>query len=481
MADNTHTADGSNPWVTVDAIADPGNAVMRSTAGTTTTITDAVHHFTTDTIEKRGDKYVLLSSEGEVLGEHDTEELAKAQEQAIASAKARSRTADSEDWAYTFDFAPITKRSKVDSRDANGFLRVAATVTAPGVYAYIRNGSVRNELKPAAEIFAHTHMASVHGAVVTDEHPPNATAVTPENSQEFQRGHSISPPVATPTGMDVDLVVTDGALIEDAESGRKTGVSLGMRNTFEHTPGVWTADDGSKHPYDVIQRNMVTNHIAIVSEPRVTSAQLHLDSLAQDGTQDNTMEPKKATLTIDGAGFEIDANVASIVNAAMGRQKMAFEALQAKFDEATSSYDSLTVEKDKMTAERDAALAERDTAKEQIASTDALDVNELVTKRLAFLDKARQVLTSDKFEEVKGKTDMEIMRFTCDSCNVDLADKSEAYIEARFDGLVDASEKTNDSGFIRHMVNPGEAPGQAAHRKDINTRLEAYFSGKAAN
>ena len=104
-----------------------------------------------------------------------------------------------------------------------------------------------------------------------------------------------------------------------------------------------------------------------------------------------------------------------------------------------------------------------------------------MAKRLAFLDKARQVLTSEKFDEVKDKTDLEIMRFTCDSCSVDLADKSEAYIEARFDGLVEASTKTNDSGFIHSMVNPGEAPGKVAYRKDINDQLGAYFSGKAAN
>lgn len=431
-------------------------------------------HVTKDTIEKRGDKYVLVSASGEVLGEHDSEAEAQAQERAIEAAKELADTADSEDWAYTLDFAPF---SKVDSRDANGFLRVSATVTKPGVYAYVRDGKIRHELKPESEIFAPVHMESVHGAVVTSEHPPGAVAVTPENSKKFQRGHSMSAPTRTADGLVVALVVTDQELIDDAESGRRTGVSEGMRNTFDHTSGIWTAPDGSKHPYDVIQTNMVANHLAIVKQPRVTSAQLHLDSLAQDGLQEtNTME-KQATLTIDGADFEIDANVASIVKAHLGRQDKKLEALQAKLDEATTSYDSLTVEKDRLTAERDTAQAASDGFEEKLKTADSVDVDVLVTKRLAFLDRAKQVLTADKYEEVKGKPDMEIMRLTCDSLKIDLEGKSDAYIEARFDGLVDQAATTNDSKLKDASLRmPELTPTRTSEQADINKELGEIYS-----
>ncbi len=428
---------------------------------------------THDTIEKRGDSYVLLSAAGKVLGEFDTQAAAETARSQVKAAEANV-TADSEAWAYTLDFAPF---SKLDSRDANGFMRVSATVTAPGVYAYVRDGKLRHELKPESEIFASLHMESVHGAVVTDEHPPGAVAVTPENSSKLQRGHSMSPPTRSAAGLDVDLVVTDAKLIEAAESKRKTGVSLGMRNTFDHTPGVWKAPDGSMHPYEVIQTNMVTNHIAIVSTPRVTSAQLHLDSLEQDGPQEtNTME-NQSTLTIDGADFKIDANVASIVRAHLGRKDVELKALQTKFDEATKSYDSLTEASDKLTAERDTAHAERDTLKEKLATADALDVDVLVTKRLAFLDRAKQVLTADKFEEVKGKSDKDIMRFTCDSLKIDLTDKSDAYIEARFDGLVDQSASTNDEALKRaSLTMPPLTPTRESEHADINKELGEIYA-----
>ncbi len=430
---------------------------------------------TEDTIEKRGDKYVLVSASGEVLGEHDSEAEAQAQERAIEAAKALRDTADSEDWAYTLDFAPF---SNLDSRDANGFMRVSATVTAPGVYAYVRDGKLRHEFKPPSEIFAPLHMESVHGAVVTNEHPAGAVAVTPANSKQFQRGHSMSAPTKTADGLDVDLVVTDQALIDDAESGRKTGVSLGMRNTFAHTPGVWTAPDGSKHPYEVIQTNMVTNHIAIVSTPRVTSAQLHLDSLEQDGPQDNHTMENQGTLTIDGADFEIDANVAKVAMASLARKDSELKALQAKLDEATTSYDSLTVEKDRLAAERDTAQAASDGFEEKLKTADAVDINVLVTERLAFLDRAKQVLPSDKYDEAKLKSNMDIMRLTCDSLKIDLTDKSDAYIEARFDGLVDQAATTNDSKLMEaSLTMPAVTPTQASERNSLNDRLSKHRSG----
>ena len=459
---------------------------------------------TTDTIEKRGDSYVLLSAEGEVLGEFDTQvksaEGAESFDSLLAEAiKAGSlpesareliksgemkrviigphdysqATTDSGDWVDTVDFAPF---SKVDSRDANGFMRVSATVTKPGVYAYMRDGKIRHELKPESEIFAPVHMESVHGAVVTSEHPPGAVAVTPENSKKFQRGHSMSAPTRTADGLDVELVVTDQTLIDDAESGRRTGVSEGMRNTFDHTPGIWTAPDGSKHPYDVIQTNMVANHLAIVSTPRVTAAQLHLDSLEQDETEDTNMA-NKATLSFDGYDFETEPAIASVVKAQLGRRDDEIKALQVKLSEATTSYDSLTEEKDKLTAERDTAHAERDTLKEKLTVADSVDIAKLVTDRIAFTERAQSVMTADSFDEVKGKTDLEIMSAACEKAKLVMTEDSDAYLRARFDGLVDQVSTTNDSKLLKSSLTmPPVSPTRVSEQTEINKQLSEIYT-----
>ena len=286
----------------------------------------------------------------------------------------------------------------------------------------------------------------------------------------------MSPPTRTLKGLDVDLVVTDQALIDDAESKRKTGVSLGMRNTFEHKAGVWTADDGSKHPYEVIQRNMVTNHIAIVATPGVTSAQLHLDSLAQDDTKETIMS-NKATLTFDGYDFETEPAIASVVKAQLGRRDDEIKALQVKLSEATTSYDSLTEEKDKAIAERDVVTADRDSLKTKLETADSVDINELVAKRQSFLERAQSVMTADSFNEVKDKSDLEIMKAACAKSGTTMTQDSDAYYCALFDTLVTQAATTNDSVLKNQSLHmPATTPTRSGEQAKINEGLAAYYA-----
>ena len=211
----------------------------------------------------------------------------------------------------TFDLAPITKATT----DESGFLRVTATVTAPGVYEYIRDGMRRRELKPADELYSIKHLDSVHGAVVTMNHPANGVAVSPDNAEQLKKGHSRSAPVVTGDGMLVDLMATDADLIASIKSKQMTSVSLGMRNWFDMTPGLWKDTAGIEHPYDVVQRGMITNHIAIVPQGRVPTAQLHLDSAEQDKEEKNMPDEVTGKVTINGAGFAVETNAAATINA----------------------------------------------------------------------------------------------------------------------------------------------------------------------
>ena len=419
---------------------------------------------TKDTIEKRGDKYVLLSSSGQVLGTHATRAGAEAQERAIEAAKRREDSEDSLEFEDTYDVAPIIKAE----RDANGFLRVSATVSSPGVFTYIRGGRPRRELKTADELFSPEHMRSVAGAVVTNEHPAG-TDVNPSNVGDLQNGHSFSAPIVTNDGLDVDLVITDPTLIELIENRQKTGISLGKRNTFDATPGVWTADDGTQISYDVVQRNMLTNHIAVVSMPRVPSAQLHLDSTEQD-EQDDTMA-ETVPLTVDGAELQVDKTVASIVKADQGRRDVALGKVNEKLAEVSTTCDSLTKERDEAIQSRDKMEAERDAAVEKFKTADSIDIDGLVAKRITFNEKVRTVLTDEQFAEVKGKAPIEIMRFTCDSKKIPTDGKSDAYIEGRFEATCDAVAEGNNDEFRNAVVNPVPTIGQQADHEGINKRL----------
>lgn len=422
-------------------------------------------HETEDTIELRGDKYVLLSASGQVLGTHATRAGAEAQERAIEAAKRREDSEDSLEFQNSYDVAPIIKAE----RDSNGFLRVSATVSSPGVFVYIRGGQPRRELKTADELFSPEHMRSVAGAVVTNEHPSGLDGVNPSNVGELQNGHSFSAPIVTKDGLDVDLVITDPTLIELIENRQKTGISLGKRNTFDATPGTWTADDGTQVSYDVVQRNMLTNHIAVVSMPRVPSAQLHLDSTEQD-EQENTMADT-VLLTIDGAELQVDKTVASIVKADQGRRDAALGKVNEKLAKASTTNDSLTKERDEAIKSRDTMEAERDDAREKLKTADSIDIDGLVSDRIAFNEKVRTVLTEDQFAEVKGKTPIEIMRFTCDSRGIKIEGKADAYVEGRFYATCDAVADGNNRELSNALANPAPTVGQQADHEGINKRL----------
>lgn len=373
----------------------------------------------------------------------------------------------------TFDLAPITKAT----RDDSGFLRVTATVTAPGVFEYVRDGVRRRELKSADELYSTKHLDSVHGAVVTLLHPEGGVSVGPDNAEQLKKGHSRSAPVVTGDGMLVDLMATDADLIASIESKKTTSVSLGMRNWFDLTPGVWKDNAGIEHPYDVVQRGMITNHIAIVPQGRVPTAQLHLDSAEQ---KEEKKMPEEVTgkVTINGAGFAVEVNAAATINAHIQTLDEQIVSLKSKVEETTTSYDELIEEKDKVTAARDAMTAERDAAKEKLSSADSIDINKLVTERLAFIGRAKTVLTEDQFKEVSEKTDLEIMRATCDSNGVDLKDKSDAYIHARFDGLVDAKSSSNDDVLRDASLHVVSKTSDANDMADLNKRMAAARSAK---
>lgn len=366
----------------------------------------------------------------------------------------------------THDRMPITKAG----RDPNGFFRVTGLVTAPGVYRYIRDGKPRMELKPADELYASAHMESVKGAIVTDEHPANGEAVTPSNAAELQMGQSSSPPEVKSDGMLVDLVVTVDKLIADIESKKKLGISLGMRNWFDHTPGIWKAPDGSMHPYDVVQRGMITNHIAIVDMPRVPSAKLLLDSKKQDTEQGNRMS-ETTTIKVDGVNLSLDSISAGVIQAAIGRHGDAISEWQSKWDTAKTSYDSLVEERDGLIKLKDAMEAERDSVKEKLDSQDSVDHNALVIERISFLDKARTVLTADQFKSVQSKTVEEIRQFTCDSHDISTEGKGTAYVEARFDVLVADKAKGNDDQLIGLSINQPVTSADGAEYKELNERL----------
>lgn len=155
--------------------------------------------------------------------------------------------------------------------------------TAAELERYDQPGALITVKRTPEEVFALAAMASFEGKPVTNLHPPED--VTPETYNRYQCGHvqNVRRGADTFDGMLVaDLYVTDPALINDIESGRKRMVSCGYSCNWN------TLDDGM-----VVQQNIRGNHVAVVPEGRAGTAVAIHDSPQAPPAADNT--PEKET------------------------------------------------------------------------------------------------------------------------------------------------------------------------------------------
>lgn len=346
-------------------------------------------------------------------------------------------------------------------------------MTRAGVFSY-RNpdGSTRLELRLPEEVFKADSLDSLGGAVVTQDHPP--AMITPENAREFAVGSVGTDVRKDGTHVVATVTLFDKAAIDAAESGDQREVSCGYHCALEVKAGT--------HPkfgrYDVIQRNIRYNHVAILGKGRAGSdVRLRLDSADAVMVDDDPAgfippQPESGrqvartdgdfmrTINLDGIDYDIDDP----------RLAQALDKIQAaavaRTDSAKESADKLA----KAEARADELEKERDELKvklEDAASPEKFSAR--VDARAALETKARAVIsgTDGKPASFAAMTDREIQVAVLDASDIDTADKSDAYVDARFDAAVErAAEK------------PAEPEAGAAKRDSGTPQFQLHAGGK---
>lgn len=141
-------------------------------------------------------------------------------------------------------------------RTPQGGLIAKANLTRTGVFTYrMADGSSRRELRHPDEVFHPDALATYAGAPLTIDHPGR---VTPDNWKAVTVGHV--GPGARPEGRFVagEVYVQDGRAIDQVESGSAREVSCGYTCDIDPIPG-----EHEGEPYDVAQRNIRINHVAM--------------------------------------------------------------------------------------------------------------------------------------------------------------------------------------------------------------------------
>jgi hypothetical protein len=324
-------------------------------------------------------------------------------------------------------------------RTADGYLAVRAKAARVGHYEYtgrdvdpdnrhgLRDAAIVHVARDEATVFDRAAVHSFIGKPITDDHPTEA--VTSGNWRDHSRG-VVMGAIRDGDHLAFDLVLMDAATIAKVEGG-KVELSNGYSAGLEF--GDFTASDGTK--CQARQTSIAGNHVAIVDRGRAgpscrigdaatcsTAPSTILDSLKQ--------EKLVKTMLIDG--LTVDMANADTAIATVQTLIAARDAATAKVGEHVATIAA----KDRELATKDGEIAD---LKAKVSDEATLDARadakaELVTRG--------KTLLGDKMPDVKGKSLADTRRAIVAAAGITVADKSDDYIEARFDGLKDGAPST---------------------------------------
>jgi hypothetical protein len=315
-------------------------------------------------------------------------------------------------------------------RTKDGYLAVRARAARTGTYDYagsevdpknehgLRDKQTVKVYRPGDQVFDRASLASFIGKPITNDHP--TTPVTADNWRDHARG-TIMGAVRDGEYVSFDLLLTDKAAIDAIEGGKRE-LSNGYATDLKFEAG--TAPDGTA--YDAIQTSIQGNHIALVDRGRAGPdcrigdrfAACDANPAAVADLQKKETAVKKIVLD----GLQVDLADADAVAAAIDK-------LQAKVATADKALADATSAHDKALAAKDAEI---DDLKSKVVDQAAIDA--LADAKASVVEKAKAVC-GDKLADTAGKTVAEVRRMACDAKGIETKDKSDDYIEARFDAL----------------------------------------------
>ncbi|RVL09921.1 DUF2213 domain-containing protein [Sinorhizobium meliloti] len=375
------------------------------------------------------------------------------------------------------DLAPIAGTR----RTADGYLVADVRTARTGIQLYAGHEVGKPEMatvkvyRPEHQVFDKASLCSYAHKPVTNDHPDEA--VTADNWKALSVG-SIGDEVARDGEfVRIPLIVMDAAAIKAIDEGKRE-LSAGYTCDLAWEPG--TTPEGEK--YDAIQKNIRINHVAIVQRGRAGSEARIGDGAGKWGVSPvNTqiaderipkMDLRK--ILVDGLTVETTDQGAQAIT----KLQKDLESSAAKFADAEKAHQTTLAAKDAEMAKKDAEI---DALKGRILS-DA-DLDKRVQARADLVTKAK-VLAKDV--KTEGLSDAAIRKAVVVAKLGDaaVADKSEAYIDARFDMLVEDASKNGADPF-RTVVQQGltqtsDASTSATAHKSMVSDLESAWQTKGA-
>lgn len=359
-------------------------------------------------------------------------------------------------------------------RTSDGYLAVRARAARTGVYQYtghevdpnnehgLRDQAIVNVLRDDGAVFDQKSVRSFIGKPITTGHP--AEPVNSKNWKQHADG-VIMGAIRDGEHLAFDLLIMDQAAIDDTEAGT-VELSNGYGASLEF--GDFKAPDGTACQARQAPGSITGNHIARVKNGRAGSSCRIGDIAVCDALPSNlidslTQEKPVKTMMIDGLTVDL------------GNADTAIATVQALRDQRDAARQTVT-DRDATITAKDRELAAKDTEiadlKAKVSDEATLDARADAKAELVSKGKA---LLGDKMPDVKGKSLADTRRaiVMAHVGDASLADKSDDYIEARFDGLKDAKPSIQPLGAPK-VIGDSAAAIQSARAQWLADKQNAH-------
>lgn len=375
----------------------------------------------------------------------------------------------------------VHRRDRVELRRSHktdeGFLMVDAYATRTGIFDYTNpDGSVRRELRPPDEVLTTDSLGTLGRKPVTFKHPKDKQGrevnVDPENWKDFAVG-TVGEKVEEVEGgfVQVTLTVNRKDAVDAIESGVEQ-LSCGYTCQTDPTPGEWNGER-----YDVVQRNIRYNHLAIVPQGRAGPIiRLRNDEAVQSGPNE-TINTRRRAMLVKIGGIQYDIEDANLANAIVGLKHDADEeekkskGLPERLKAAEDERDALQASYDKLKGQFDALKADQDKAAADKGKADESHADDLTW----FNDRTSLLATAEKVglkrDELDAKTNEQVRReVVAKHTGQELrADASDDYVSGAFDHITASLNKgtVHLDSLAQGLVIKDAPPPKKEFRQDM--------------
>lgn len=209
-------------------------------------------------------------------------------------------------------------------RTREGFLRGDLSIARTGIYEYFADGKPIKKVKLEDDLFSDKNINSLRGAPMTDGHPMDENGrpveVTPDNFKQYAVGN-VSEPKRVGNRIKAVGTIFDSVLADEVESGDKRQLSAGFVFREDGEGGEFEGQ-----PYDAAQRDIVSNHVAVVEFGRAGQE----CSFNTDMKEAGTMKWR----TRENKDIAIDADNASVIHSELTHFKGAASDAEGKLETA---------------------------------------------------------------------------------------------------------------------------------------------------